>query len=299
MVAISENFGDLLDSRFKKIYLDEYKEAIDGSMVPMLYGMETSTKAYEMYSGVGAMGDVGLFDGSIDYDSVSQLYDVTVDFPERATGFKVERKLADDDQFGIMDSRPRQMAIAVARTREKSGASPFNGAFVGTDGGDAVSLCNGSHPYSPDDATTQSNAGTSAFSPVSVEATRRIGFNQLYNDRGDILEINYDLILAPVGLEEKAYQLIESKGKVDTADNNANFHQGRYKLAVWRRLSDSNNWFFIDSRLAKLFLKWVDRVKPEYNYDRDSDTLVSKWSVYMRYNTTFAAWPWIYGHKVT
>ena len=239
-VNISENFGDLLDSRFKKIFLDEYKEAIDGSMTPMLFGMETSEKAYEKYSSIGAMGDIGVFDGSIDYDTVSQLYDIEVDFPERAAGFKVERKLADDDQFSIMDTRPRQMAIAVARTREKSAAAVFNGAFVGTGGGDSVSLCNASHPYSPDDATTQGNAGSSALSAVSVEATRRIGFSDVYNDRGDILDIDYDLILCTVNNEQKAYEIIESKGKVDTADNNANFHYGRYKLAVWQWIYGHN-----------------------------------------------------------
>lgn len=102
--AISENFGDLLDARMRRIYTKEYKERIDGSMIPMIFGMETSTRAYEIVSGVGGMSDVPDFDGKIEYDTVNQLYDKTFTFPEKAKGFKVERKLADDDLFGIMDS---------------------------------------------------------------------------------------------------------------------------------------------------------------------------------------------------
>lgn len=62
-------------------------------------------------------------------------------------------------------------------------------------------------------------------------------------DRAEKLDIMPDLILIPRNLEETAWEIISSKGKVDTADNNANFHFGKYKLAVWDWLNDSNNWF--------------------------------------------------------
>lgn len=104
-LTITENFGDLLDARMRKIFDREYKDNIDESMVPMLFGMETSTRNYEIVSGIGGMGDVQDFDGSISYDTIGQLYDKTFSFPEKALGFKVERKLYDDDMFGIMDKQ--------------------------------------------------------------------------------------------------------------------------------------------------------------------------------------------------
>ena len=298
-VALTENFGDLLDSRMKKIFDKEYAENIDESMIPKLFGMEKSNKNYEIVSGIGGMGDLQEFDGTISYDTVGQLYDKTFSFPEKALGFKVERKLYDDDLFGIMDRRPWQMAVSSARTREKTGAAIFNGAFVGTDGADSVSLCNASHPYSPDDATTQSNAGSTALSATAVEATRRLGHNSIFNDRGELLTVNYDTILCTVNNEETAYEIINSKGKVDTANNNKNFHMGRYNLATWDRLTDSNNWFMIDSKLAKKFLLWWDRVKDGIKMDTDTDTLVAKWYVYERYCAGWADWRGIYGHAVS
>lgn len=298
-IHLSENFGDLLDARFSKIYDKEYAERINESMIPMLFGMKTSTRAYEMMSGVGGLGDMQDFDGTIAYDAFNQLYDSTVTFPEKALGIKAERKLVDDEMFGILDGRPWQMAVSVARTREKAGAAVFANAFTDASGADGVALCSASHPYSPDDATIQSNTGTSALTATAVEATRRLGYTSIYNDRGQLFDVNYDTLVIPVGLEETAYELINTKGKVDDDINNVNFHYGRYKMAVWPRLTDSNNWYFLDSKLAKQFLLFWDRIKPEFAYDRDFDTMVAKWSVYARYNTQFTGWQHIYGHNVS
>jgi len=298
-IAVNENFGDLLDARVRKIYDKEYEENVNESMIPMLFGMESSTRNYEIVSGIGGMQDLQDFDGQIAYDAPVQLYDKTFYFPEKALGMKVERKLYDDDLFGIMDRRPWQLAVSCARSREKEGASIFNGAFVGTDGPDSLPLCSASHPYSPSDATTQSNAGSTALSPTAVEATRRIGHTSIFNDRGELLSVNYDTILCTVNNEQTAYEIINSKGKVDTANNNRNFNYGRYNLATWDRLTDSNNWFMIDSKLAKMFLLWWDRVKDGIKMDRDTDSLVAKWYVYERYSAGWAAWQFIYGHNVS
>jgi len=299
-IALSENFGDLLDARFRKIYTTELGERINESMIPLLFGMETSNRAYELLSGVGGMSDLQDFDGSISYDTFGQLYDKTFTFPEKALGIKIERKLYDDDLQRIMNQRPFQLAISKARTREKTAAAVFNGAFVGTGGPDSLSLCNASHPYSPDDATTQGNAGSTAFSDTAVEATIRIGYASIYNDRGELMDVNYDTILVKKGsvAEVAAWELINSSGKVDTAENNRNYHEGRYKLATWARLTDSNNWFMLDSGLAKQFLLWWDRVEGDFNQDRDFDTMVAKWSVYERYTAGHAAWQFCYGHNV-
>jgi len=250
MNMISENFGDLLDPRFRKIYDEEYEENIKDGVKDLLYTTINPGKRdnYKV-SGVGAMGDMEEWGGSVTYDDFVQLYDTTIEFTQFVTGFKVERKLADDELFGIMDGRPRQMAISVARTREKKAASPFNTGFTATaststdiSGGDGVPLFSSSHPYSPEDATTYDNSGTDAISATSIEATRRIGLRDIPNDRGEMLNVNYDTIICTSVLQQKVWEIIKSDKIVDSAYNNKNFHQGRYDMIVWDRLSDSNNW---------------------------------------------------------
>ena len=122
-MLMTENFGDILDPRFSKIFDKAYKERISASMIPMIFGMKSSTRNYEMMSGIGGLGDVQDFDGTISYDAFSQLYDSTVTFPEKALGIKAERKLVDDELFGILDARPWQLAEVRCQKPGETGRS--------------------------------------------------------------------------------------------------------------------------------------------------------------------------------
>jgi len=304
-MMISENFGDLLDVRLSKIYYEKIKERIDKGMAPMLFRNQPvgAVPDYRV-SGMGGFSDLQDFDGSISYDAPSQLFDTVCTFPEKALGFKIQRKLYDDNQFGKIDPKAIGMATSVARTDEKMAVTIFNGSFTSTNptgqsGGDSTYLCSDSHDYSPDDGSHLDNKGTSAFAPAAVEAVRRIGFTDILTDRGELADVNYDLILAPVALEEDAWEIIHSKGKVDTDHNNANFHYGRYKLAVWNRLTSATNWWMIDSELLnEHFFKCV-RIAPEFEMDRDFDTKVAKWSVYQRISYNYGEWRVLYGSLVS
>ena len=304
-MMISENFGDLLDVRLSKIYYEKIKERINKGMAPMLFRNQPvgAVPDYRV-SGLGGFSDLQDFDGSISYDAPSQLYDTICTFPEKALGFKIQRKLYDDNQFGKIDPKAIGMATSVARTDEKMAVTIFNSSFTSTNangqtGGDGVAMVSDSHPYSPDDSTTLDNKGTAALDAVSVEAVRQVGMTDILTDRGELADVNYDLILAPVALEEDAWEIINSKGKVDTANNNANFHYGRYKLAIWNRLTSASNWWMIDSELLdEHFFKCV-RIAPEFEMDRDFETKVAKWSVYQRISYNYGDWRPVYGSLVS
>ena len=141
------------------------------------------------------------------------------------------------------------MATSAQRTKEKHGAGIFNNAFTGDgpegimSGGDAEHLCDSAHPSTGSAGyTNQSNTGTTAISATAVEATRRL-MAAFTDDRGNIISVNPDTIIIPRAKEEEAWTIVATKGKVNSAENNANFHYGKYKLAVWDLLSDTNNWF--------------------------------------------------------
>ena len=307
MSAISENFGDLLEPGLRKIFTDQYNEL--PSMLGALFNMQSTDSSYEKDSQVGSFSDFPTFEGQISYDEVYQGYDTTYRPAEFAMGFKVERKLFDDDLYNIIAKKPRGLAIAAKRSREKYGAQVFNNAFAGSgslaingvtvlSATEGVSLCNSSHPSSAPGVAVQSNAGSTALSATAVEATRLL-MTQYADDRGNLISVMPDMILAPRNLEQTAYEIIASKGKVDSAENNENFLYGRYKLAVWDFLTDSNNWFMIDSSMMKQFLNWFDRVPLEFFKDKDFDTLISKFASYMRFSMGWSDWRWIYGHAVS
>lgn len=306
MPAISENFADLLEPGLRKIFTEQYNQLPE--MRPLLYNVQSAETSYEKDSSVGAFGDFEPFTGTIGYDEVSQGYDVTYTHVEFAKGFKIERKLFDDDLYNVIARKPRGLSLSAMRTQEKYAANPFNNAFSGSgtivvsgttvlSNTEALSLCNSSHT-STATSTTQSNTGTSALSATSVEATR-ILMAAIKDDKDNLISVQPDLLLVPRNLEETAWEIISSKGKVDTAENNANFHFGKYKLAVWDYLTDSNNWFMIDSAMAKMFLQWFDRIPLEFFQDKSFDTLIAKFAGYARYSFGWSDWRPFFGHAVS
>jgi hypothetical protein len=175
----------------------------------------------------------------------------------------------------------------------------FNNAFSSTyTGGDGVELC-GAHPYSPSNATTQSNAGSTALSYDSVIATRKL-MKSFVDDKGNKIPINPDTILVPLELEDTAWTAVESMSKPGTANNDGNFVRSRgFNVITWDYLNDANNWFMMDSRLMGLFANWFDLEPMEFAADPSSDyNLVAKYRGYMRYSYGWSDWRWVYGHEV-
>ena len=120
-------FADLLDPRFQKIYDDTLKPLKD--MLGTLYTMvPTNGRDNMTFSDIGTLTDWDIFTGTVPYSAVNQGYDVTMTPIELSKGIQVERKLFDDDQFHVMDARPRGLAKSLHRTRQKHGARIFNNA---------------------------------------------------------------------------------------------------------------------------------------------------------------------------
>jgi hypothetical protein len=300
--ATSESFGDLLDPRFQMIFHGEYDELPD--MVSRLYTIPPTNGREDMrWSEVGDFGDFSEFDGSVDYDSLSQGYDTTATPIEFASGFQVRRKLFDDDQYHIMDQRPANLATAANRTRQKHAARPFNNAFSvdsyfynNTEG---VAMCSASHTTTSGASTTSGfdNLSTSALSATAF-ASARIQMKGFRNDRGGRISTMPNELMYPVGLYETAWEIINSQGKLDTGDNNPNVHQGAYKLVEWEYL-DGSNWFLMDSGARRRSLFWIDRIPIEFAFAEDLDTLVAKWRGYMRHANAHRNWRFVLGALVS
>lgn len=299
MAHIAENWADALTPATSKIFdgaLQRWDEK--ESMIPVLFNVKTSERNFEVESSAGDLGDWDEFTGTMGYEDSVQGYDKTYTFTEYCKGIKIERKLWDDDLFNIIAQRPKLLGYSGGRTREKHGAQVFNLAFSSTSlAMNGETLCADSHTNAGDGAT-QDNKGSTALSAASVEATRRLMI-AFKGDKSQALSLNPDTLIVETTNEEAAYEIINSKGKVDTLNNNVNFSQGRYKLIVWKNfLSDTNNWFMADYDMMKEYLVWYNRIMPEYGQDKDSDTLLAKYYGYMRYGYGTSEYRWVYGHNV-
>jgi hypothetical protein len=119
------------------------------------------------------------------------------------------------------------------------------------------------------------------------------------DDAGNRIAVVPDEIYIPNDLFEKAFEIVSSMGKVDTANNNRNVHEGAYTIKEWNYLSDTNNWFLCDSAMRKQMVFWIERVPVEFAFAEDIDTLIAKWRGYMRYANAQINWRWILGGIVS
>lgn len=197
-----------------------------------------------------------------------------------------------------MSRYPKNLATAASRSREKLGASIFDLGFTyePTDG-DGAELFASDHGSNVAGVAAQSNEGTSALSATAVETTR-INMHNFRDDIGEKISVMMDTIIVPRDLEQTGWEIINSKGKVDTANNNANFHQGKYKLVVWDRLTDTTDWFGSDYNMQKEYLLWWNREPNQFFQDKDSSTMVAIYLGYYRVGTGWDDWRWGFGHLV-
>jgi len=300
---LSVNFSDELDPRFEHIFWEEYNELPD--MVPRIYGMDsTNGQATMRWGQVGTVPDFVEFTGTVDYGSFNQGYDTVLTPIEFTRGIQAEKKLLLNDQYNILDARPKGLAAAGFRTRQMHAAQRFNSAFSTANpfynNSEGVAMCSDSHTTTSGASTTTGfdNLGTAALAATAVAAAR-IAMVDFRGDQAERLSIMPDELIFPPNLYEEAYEIIAASGKVDTDLNNPNVHQGKYTAIEWNYLTDTNNWFMSDSRMRKMCLHWTDRVNMEFAFIEDFDTMLGKWRAYAYYGNAHTDWRFVNGFQVS
>lgn len=298
-MILRTNWPDLVKDYLFKYFNNEYSSI--EKMVPFLFNIQKSELNREIMSSAGEYPDLSTFNGTVNYADMYEGYDKTFTHDEKAGGLQIRDTLLSDAKGAghgyVFTERPEAMARAVSRTREKQGASIISDAFTSepTDS-DGTELCADDHPR-PMDSETQSNEGTTALGPVGLEAAR-LAMRKFTDDQGDYCDCRMDTLLVSEDNHETGYEIINSTGKVNTANNNENFHYGRYKLSTWLRLEDTNDWFAIDSKAMKNSLFWFNREPIKFYKDSSSDTLSAKYIAYYRSSRGWRNWRFVYGMKV-
>lgn len=294
----------LLDRRFSKIFDSTYKDTEEKRS--QLFTVQTARKgADEKFSNIGEVGDLVPFTGTFQYDSSNQGYEATATHKEYGKGMSITRLMRDYDLFGKMDLQPQKLARATQRTMEGHAARLFTMAFsidnLFYSHSEGVPLCSNSHTTTAPGVSTAAgfdNLGTSALSAVAVAASR-IQMKGFRGDVGQRISVMPNEIWHPVELYETAWEIVNSMGKLETANNNANRQKGAWSLHEWEYMSDANDWFMCDGAMRKENLFWFNSQAPEFAKTGEFDTMDWKWRVYVRYSYVYNDWRWIMGHSVS
>lgn len=270
------------------------------SLLNQLYNVQTSSRAYEQVSGVGAISPDAFENyknsGQIPEVDFDQGFKTTYEHVEYPIDFSIERKTIDDADFNTVFRTTERIGDSAFLFRETKAASVFNNAFSASHpGADGVALCSDSHPHSPFKSATQSNAFALALTKANLRTIRE-AMMAWTDDNGNKIAVVPDLLLVPPALEDDAIEIVNSIQDPDTANNTVNPMFGRFRVQAWHYLTDSTTWFLIDSMRMRQSLDWFDRVPFSVRLrDGDDRTVRAWWRAYQRFSFGFSDWRWIAG----
>ena len=307
-----EQFARLADKRLDSVlenYLKPYQE-----LIGTIFGSMPLDKAYAELYDIGSMPDIPFFTGKLDFLDIAPGYYTRVEPKEYAAGIQMQKKFIEDKQYAVLDDLQTSMLKAYGRTKEKSAVKAFGyGTSTAWDymtNEEGVSLFSSSHATKSGVSTSSgfANAGTTALSKTAVVATR-ILFEKFRDDIGELYDSEPDTLLVPTALYDTACEIVGYDPRSgaaeatdpDTAQRRISTTYKAFKVIPWKRLDDYSvkAWFMLDSAMAKKFLLWIDRVKPETNTQADFHTFAMMQSIRGRFGWGFRNWRFGYGQFPT
>ena len=275
------------------------------SMIPYLFNVQGSVRAYEQISGVGAVGidawDTWRVAGHVGEADFDQGYKTTYTHVEYPMDIRVMRSLIDDANFPQVFRLIERVGDSAALKREHDAASIFNNAFTDTApyaGADGVGLVSTAHPFGPQKTgATQSNEGTYALTLDNV-ATVREAMMAFTDDNGNPMGITPNAVIVPPGMGDEARVIFNSTLNPTTANNALNPRTGEaWQIFEWAYITDSTYWFMVDTNLMRQSLDWFNRVPLTINPIVEDKTMSAGWRAYMRYALGWSDWRWIFGNN--
>lgn len=275
------------------------------SLKNTLYNVKKSKHYSESVAGLTGISDFVAGDGAVPYDEFEEGYSKTFTHVVFQKGVQIKRETIDDSRVIDMESQAGSLTDSANRTMEKFVHVPFvypttssftlaGRTFTTNIGADSQVLGYATHPSHTGKGADQSNLVATAFGKDTVKTGEEamIGFK---TDIGEIGNFVPDTLLVPFALRDDAYELNFSLGKLNTANNNTNPYEGKYKIIVSKWLDIMGNTtksFLIDSNYMKKCLYWIDRIPLEIRSEKDFNTL--NWNIagYMRYSLGFTDWRW-------
>ena len=215
----------------------------------------------------------------------------------------VERAAIEDDKLGQIKIRVSQLADEARRHRERLVFETLAAGFTAKCH-DGQPLFSASHPG---DGGTQSNLGASALSYESLAAAVT-GMMKIKDDRGNIAGIKPDVLVVPADLQWTAMELLESNyyphEGTTTARVSANALKGKLDIIVSPYLTDTNNWFLLDTSRAVKPIILQSRTPVQFNaLEGNSETGFMRdtyiYGIRARYNTGYGLWQCAYGSHVS
>jgi hypothetical protein len=253
-----------------------------------IYETESSDRSFEeevKLSGFSA-APVKNEGAAIEYDSAQEAWTARYTHETIAMGFSITEEAMEDNLYDSLSSRyTKALARAMAYTKQVKAASVLNSAFSGTTYGDGKTLCATDHPLVSGGTNSNRPAVAADLNETSLEAAV-IQIAGWTDERGLLIAAKPRKLIVPPALQFVATRLLDTEGRVGTADNDLNALRNNGSIpegySVNHYLTDTNAWFLLTD--VPNGLKHFVRTPMATSMDADFDTGNARYKARERYS---------------
>jgi hypothetical protein len=261
-------------------YGEEHKE---------IFETETSDRSFEEETKLSGFGSAPTKpEGSaIEFDNAQEAWTARYTHETIAMGFSITEEAIEDNLYDSLSSRyTKALARAMAYTKQVKASDILNNAFAaGSTYGDGQTLCSTAHPLVSGGNNSNRPTVAADLNETSLEAAiiQVAGYT---DERGLLIAAKPKKLIIPPSLQFVATRLLETEGRVGTADNdiNAIMNNGAVPggYAVNHYLTDTDAWFMMTD--VPNGLKHFVRSPMATSMDADFDTGNSRYKARERYS---------------
>jgi len=254
----------------------------------MIYDTESSERSFEEETKLSgfAAAPVKAEGSAIAYDTAQESFTARYSHETIALGFSITEEAMEDNLYDSLSARyTKALARAMAHTKQVKAASLLNNGFTTFNSGDGVTLFNSSHPLVSGGVNANRPSVATDLNETSLEDAV-INIAAYTDERGLLIAAKPRRLIVPPSLMFVATRLLETEGRVGTADNDINAIRNNGSIpegySVNHYLTDNNAFFIITD--VPNGMKHFQRTAMETSMDGDFDTGNVRYKARERYS---------------
>ncbi len=217
-----------------------------------IYETESSDRAFEEEVLIVGFGDakVKTEGQGVSFDNASEGFTARYTHETVALAFALTEDAVEDNLYDRLGARyTKALARSMAHTKQVKAANVLNNAFnTNFAGGDGQPLISTAHPLAYGGTLANRATTMSDLNETSLE-NALISVSTFVDDRSMILALQGTKLIVPPQLQFVVDRLLETPGRVSTADNDINAIKNMGMIpegyAVNHFLSDTDAWFLL------------------------------------------------------
>ena len=265
-----------------------------------IFESETSERAFEEEVMLSGFGEAPVkFEGSgVSYDTAQESFTARYTHETIALAFSLTEEAIEDNLYDTLSSRyTRALARSMMTTKNIKGANVLNNAFNSSFlGGDGKELCATDHPTVGNETQRNELSTASDLNETSLEQAL-IDIAAFEDERGLKINAQARKLVIPTALQFVADRLLETPGRVGTADNDINAQRNMGMVpegyTVNHYLTDTDA-FFLTTDVPN-GLKHFVRSPVATSMEGDFETGNVRYKARERYSFGFSDWRGIFG----